>query len=224
MKRWVLLTVGLYFVCLSILVVPMLLYYFAITDVVSFYIWGAPVVILVSAILLLVPVDIVHERPTKKRKIIASAIMGAIPMGAMALGFFGSIIFMIWGENVSAKYIYDWRILFIPAISWLAWGVIFYRSYSNEDASLFTSTITRWLLRGSILELLVAIPSHIISRQRNECCAPPLTLFGIVAGLSVALMSFGPGVFFLFVKRIKNKKVKQHNHANAADAKNRAAD
>jgi len=62
------------------------------------------------------------------------------------------------------------------------------------------------LLRGSILELLVAVPSHIIVRQRNECCAPIVTFWGIVTGISVMLLSFGPGVLFLFAARVRRKK------------------
>lgn len=64
----------------------------------------------------------------------------------------------------------------------------------------------RWLLRGSILEVIVAIPSHVIARRRDECCAPDFTLVGIIAGLSVALLSFGPGVFFLFAERVRSKR------------------
>jgi hypothetical protein len=56
-------------------------------------------------------------------------------------------------------------------------------------------------LRGSILELLVAVPSHIVVRHRNDCCAPIGTFWGIVTGISIMLLSFGPGVFFLFVER-----------------------
>jgi len=210
MKRWVLLTVVLYVLCISILAVPMFLFLAGADGelLAKFYIYFVPILVIVQAALLLVPVAVVRERPIKRRKIIVSAIMGAIPMGAMALVFFGSIILMIWGEDASREYLYNWPVLFIPAVFWLVWGIIFYRNFSSENLNSFTSTITRWLLRGSILELIIAIPSHIISRQRNECCAPPLTFLGIVTGLSIALMSFGPGVFFLFARRIKNKKKK----------------
>jgi hypothetical protein len=139
-------------------------------------------------------------------------------MAALALGFFGSVAFMIWGENSAGNYLYTWPVLIIPAISWLVWGIVFYKSFSGEDPKSFTSSITRWLLRGSILELLVAIPSHIISRHRDECCAPPLTLLGIATGLAIALMSFGPGIFFLFAQRIKNKNGKQHNKVTNHDS------
>ena len=65
---------------------------------------------------------------------------------------------------------------------------------------------TRWLLRGSILELLVAVPSHVIVRRRDDCCAPAGTFWGIATGISVMLLCFGPGVFFLFVERCRRLK------------------
>ena len=61
----------------------------------------------------------------------------------------------------------------------------------------------RYLLKGSILELLVAVPTHIVARARDYCCAGFWTFFGIAFGVSVMLFSFGPGVFFLFAARWK---------------------
>jgi len=216
MKRWVLLTIVLYFLALSVLVVPLFLAASEMdTDLfLGFYIWFVPLLVLVEGILLLVPIAIVRERPVKRRSIVLSAVIVAIPMAALTLGFFGSIALMFWGEGVVEKYLYEWPALIIPAISWFGWGLLFYRGFLNKEPRSYVSSITRWLLHGSILELLVAIPSHIISRHREECCAPPLTLIGIAIGLAVALMSFGPGIFFLFARRMRDRKGKRHNNAN----------
>jgi hypothetical protein len=205
MKRWALLTVVLYVLCLSIATLP-LLYYFdhAMDLLVFFYTWFVPVLVLVQIVLLLVPVAVAQERPIKRRTIIVSAAVGAIPMGVLAAAFFYSVINMIWGERSSPGN--GVSNLILPAFFWLIWGVIFWRSFSSTNPNSFTSTMTRWLLRGSILEILVAIPSHIISRQRNDCCAPTFTFLALVTGISIALMSFGPGIFFLYMKRIKDKK------------------
>lgn len=207
MKRWALLTVALYLVCMSILCVPILLILKdKADDLFGFHFLFAPVLVLVQVVLLLVPVSLVHERPISRRTVITSAIIVAIPMGALALGIYYSLIFMMLGE--SDKYWYTWRVLLIPALGWLSWGVIFYRNYLAEQPGSFTVAMTRWLLRGSILELIVAVPSHIISRQRHYCCAPGLTLMGIATGVAVALLSFGPGIFFLFARKINEKNRK----------------
>ncbi|MCK5306815.1 MAG: hypothetical protein KAJ66_06735 [Candidatus Omnitrophica bacterium] len=209
MKRWVLLVVGLYVVSVSVLVVPIVLFFYkdGIDIIPLLYTYIIPVLILIQTVLLLIPFNIVTERPIKHRKVITSAIMGAFPMGFLVLMFIISAVLMVWGENTSAEYLYRWWLFIVPAVCWISWAVIFYKNYSNDNPKAFTATITRWLLRGSILELIVAIPSHIISRNRNECCAPPITFFGIITGISIALMSFGPGLFFLYAKKVKDKKI-----------------
>ena len=212
MKRWVLLTLLLYVLCLSVVVVP---FFFAFSGVNKgllqfFYIWFVPILILVQGVLLLVPLAVVHERPVKRRHSVLSAVIGAIPMAVLALGFFGCIALIIWSEEAVDNYLYNWPALIIFTFFWLFWGILFYRNSIGNNPNAFTSYLTRWFLRGSILELLVAIPSHIISRQREDCCAPPLTLLGIATGLAIALLSFGPGVFFLFAERIKAKNGKRN--------------
>lgn len=92
------------------------------------------------------------------------------------------------------------------ALCWLLWAVVFYCSARSDDSAALVKRTTRWLLRGSILELLVAVPSHIIVRHRNDCCAPMGTFLGIATGVSIMLMCFGPGVFFLFAERFGRLK------------------
>ena len=61
----------------------------------------------------------------------------------------------------------------------------------------------RYLIAGSVLELLVAVPSHIIVRRRDECCAGLLTGTGICLGVVITLVSFGPSVLLLYYRRFK---------------------
>ena len=89
---------------------------------------------------------------------------------------------------------------------WLIWGWVFHHFARADEAETLVQRTTRWLLRGSILELLVAVPSHIIVRHREDCCAPIASFWGIVTGLSVMLLSFGPGVFFLFAARMRGRR------------------
>ena len=91
----------------------------------------------------------------------------------------------------------------VIAVLWLIWAVVFYRFARADDPEALVKRTTRWLLRGSILELLVAVPSHIIVRNRHGCCAPFGTFWGIATGLAIMLLCFGPGVFFLFIERVR---------------------
>jgi hypothetical protein len=96
---------------------------------------------------------------------------------------------------------YIFGVIAAIAMLWLIWAVIFYFFARTDDPDALIKRATRWLLRGSILELLVAVPSHIIVRNRDTCCAPFGTFWGITTGLSIMLLCFGPGVFFLFAER-----------------------
>jgi hypothetical protein len=104
----------------------------------------------------------------------------------------------------------DW--LMIPqligmlVILWMIWGLVFHHFARTDEPETLVQRTTRWLLRGSILELLVAVPCHIIVRHRDDCCAPMASFWGIVTGLSVMLLSFGPGVFFLVAARMKARQ------------------
>jgi hypothetical protein len=94
---------------------------------------------------------------------------------------------------------------------WVVWVVIVHNFTKSDDPDSLLKHSTRWLLRGSILELLIAVPSHIIVRRRGDCCAPVGTFWGSATGVSVMLLCFGPGVFFLFVERFERLKPKEKN-------------
>jgi hypothetical protein len=91
-------------------------------------------------------------------------------------------------------------ILILWAGSWAAWGSVFYRSC--RGGSLTLDRAVSWLLKGSVLELLIAVPAHVIVRSRGDCSAPILTSWGIVTGIAIMLMCFGPGVLALYKKRL----------------------
>lgn len=208
MKRWALLTIFLYAVCITVLgaLILSLNGEGSMELIKGFIQFFVPVLVIIQSALLFVPVDIANNRPVKQRNILLSAVFGAVPMGALILAYIVAVVMIIFVEDVHYKYIYNWYILFVPFVSWIIWGRLFYKYFLSSGPSSVMTKICNWLLKGSILALLVAIPSHIISRHRNECCAPPVTLLGIATGLSISLMAFGPGIFFLFVKRIKQKK------------------
>ncbi len=83
---------------------------------------------------------------------------------------------------------------------WLLWAILFGLHFKNSSASV-TRAIS-WLLRGSVLELLIAVPSHIVVRRRGDCSAPVATSFGIVTGIAVMLLCFGPSILLLYKKRL----------------------
>jgi hypothetical protein len=83
---------------------------------------------------------------------------------------------------------------------WAAWGILF-SFFVRGSAERVTGAIS-WLLKGSVLELLIAVPCHVWVRRRGDCSAPIATSFGIVTGIAIMLLSFGPGVLLLYKKRL----------------------
>jgi len=92
------------------------------------------------------------------------------------------------------------QIFCIWAAIWLLWGIVFYLYFRNSAP--MTTRAVSWLLKGSVLELLIAVPCHIWVRRRGDCSAPLATSFGIVTGIAVMLLAFGPSVLLLYKKRL----------------------
>lgn len=174
MIHWTILTILLYFVVFSVLVVPLITTVAEVGLVLlwPFYISVAPVIVAAAAALLLVPAAISRQRPVSRRRVAVSAVVVAIPMTALVFGVIAAIGLMIWGEKGFNDYLYEWPALATVGALWIFWGVLFYRSYSPDTPESYVDRLTSWLLHGG-LDVIVAIPSHIISRQREDCCAPP---------------------------------------------------
>ena len=88
----------------------------------------------------------------------------------------------------------------IWAAIWVLWGIVFYLYFRNSTQ--VTTRAVSWLLKGSVLELLIAVPAHVWVRRRGDCSAPLATSFGIVTGIAVMLLSFGPSVLLLYKRRL----------------------
>jgi hypothetical protein len=85
---------------------------------------------------------------------------------------------------------------------WILWGSAFFVHLRGSPEPVHKAV--SWLLRGSILELLIAVPSHIIVRHRGDCSAPFATGLGIATGVAIMLLAFGPSVLFLYIKRLRH--------------------
>ena len=92
--------------------------------------------------------------------------------------------------------------------TWLGWAVLFALLLRNGDPESLSMRINRSVLVGSVAELLIAVPLHIIVRKRSVCCAGYLTGTAIGIGAAVMIVAFGPSVFLLYRRRwqqIRNK-------------------
>lgn len=145
-------------------------------------------------VLLLVHADPARMRLRPRRHIAVSAAAAGFALSLLVLAAAASIVVVLRGDNwEDADF---WIVLASWPSAWLVWALVFWRM--GERLFEPTTRIHRWLVKGSVLELLVAVPSYLIVRQRHECTAPEVTAFGVVTGLAILLMSLGPGTWFLY--------------------------
>ncbi len=153
-----------------------------------------------QALMLLVPVDISMRRPDSHRSILWLVLASGLMVGILGLGAVSSIheYFARGADFEGNSILLPWGILLGM---WALWTVVFFRTSRNRPAMDVITQQCSYLLKGSILELLVAVPTHIVARSRDYCCAGMYTFLGIAFGVAVMLFSYGPGVFFLFASR-----------------------
>lgn len=208
MKRWSLLVAFLYSLMLCILLPAVLLAAFApksdFKGAMEIYIhweWWLflSVMGLAQAALLAVPVRIASRRPQSQGPLALTVLTSALMMSVLAIGAFFSVNeFIFCGASSRWDGL---AALFLGIAVWCIWGLIFSRMSRTMEPKDFVSRLCKHLFLGSVLELLIAVPTHIVARYRGYCCAGFSTFIGISLGISVMLISFGPGIFFLFVAR-----------------------
>ena len=210
MKRWAWLVAGLYVLTLVALTVPGCLAAFApkikwsdpFGVFISWPYWAWLAVMFAGQVALLaVPVRVASRRPVTKGPLWLTVLAGGLMAGALFVGAAYSILEFIYAQQNATP---------LPELAavtgvfvWLIWGVIFFRLSRGMEPGDLVSRQCRLLIKGSILELLIAVPTHIVARYRNYCCAGFMTFLGLTAGISVMLFSFGPAIFFLYVDRWK---------------------
>ncbi|MDE3098070.1 MAG: hypothetical protein KGJ88_01220 [Verrucomicrobiota bacterium] len=237
MKRWAVLTVLLYALALSLLTVPALWLafhpwkvpndplsrYAAIFQTWWYWLWVA-VLVAGQALLLLLPLEIAERRFIPRRTLKIPCLVTGFLLANLL--FAGLIDVLCAGFKEQGLNVFSYLIPFNPSLEnpkgleiivaaivtllafWIVWTIVFRHFADSDDPDSLLKRSVRWLLAGSILELLVAVPSHVIVRRRGDCCAPAGTFWGIATGISIMLLCFGPGVFFLFAERFRRLQPK----------------
>jgi hypothetical protein len=169
--------------------------------------WGtwicAGVVILGQILLLWLRADTSQKRLKPRTHILISVVTTGLLMAILT----ADIVFAI-GVGVGGDKFLDLlsdsaavSAFVVFGIPWLIWAVLFYRFWRDCNDPVTRAVI--WLFRGSALELLIAVPAHVIVRRRHDCSAPVATSFGITTGIAIMLISFGPSVLLLYKKRME---------------------
>jgi hypothetical protein len=159
-------------------------------------------------VLLLIQVGMPRKRSRPRRHILVAAAAAGLALALLVIAAAVSVVTAIdVGEKLSCEGC-SWALPSIWLGSWLLWTLVLWRL--GERLLEPAGRIYRWLVAGSVLELLIAIPSHVIVRQRHECCAPMVTGLGVATGFAILLMSLGPGTLFLY--RARMRRLRPHEN------------
>jgi hypothetical protein len=146
--------------------------------------------------LMLVPVRAVRRRPVTRRSVWIPILGSGFLFACLVLGGGWAL-----GEYFSEKTDITNQLCIAATIVWIFWSGIFITITFRVDPTGIGMKLHRLLIAGSLLELLVAVPTHVVVRRRPDCCAGVLTGMGICIGVIVMFVSFGPSVFLLFHAR-----------------------
>jgi len=231
MKRWAIVTILLYAAILVLLVYPVACLAFWNTsigwavfcEVPPLWAWLGLTVACQIAMLAL-PVRIGQRRPVTRIWIfwpmLAAGVMFVVL--AVGMGFVGwEMVWRLLDDNAWTEQgwpmAWAWSLIALVATFWIVWAIVFgFYSGRTEPAGL-VRRIVRWLIAGSIVELLVAIPAHVYARSKDECCGGIGTTWGLAAGIAVMLFAFGPGVFMLFTRRLRSIQPKDKSDLMASE-------
>ena len=210
MKRWAWIVAALYSALLLVMTVPAVLLAFVpevkpleAARAFGFWpYWAWMAVMFASQLALLaVPVRVAGLRPVTRGPVWRTILAGGLMAGGLASGAFLSIYEFIVRDKGGNWY--GWAVLALAIGTWCVWALIFFRASRGAEPADLVSRQCRWLFRGSVLELLIAVPTHVVARYRGYCCAGTMTFIGLTMGVSVMLFAYGPAVFFLFAERWK---------------------
>jgi len=197
MKKWAWVVILLYATILSGIIAGLAC--LTVEDVLSetisviIVLWVALMAVC-QASLLVVPVRVHSRRPVTRRHLFWPVTVAVLSCVLMAVCMF----LAIW-ETIAHSAVQETEeneILIYAGLGvgvlWIIWAFIFGSYTGGRKPTTLMIRTTRFLLAGSILELLVAVPTHVIVRSQNYCCVGWMTVWGLGLGASVMLFAFGP--------------------------------
>lgn len=169
-------------------------------DLYAMWLTWFPIVAVLSgqAILLFLSVDTSFKKLKPRAHVAVTTVIASMLFALLAIGAVDCVGAAVKGDKFDLES--GWNALGLCIGLWVLWGIVFYLYLKNSVQAV--ARAISWLLKGSVLELLIAVPCHVIVRRRGDCSAPVATSFGIVTGIAIMLLSFGPSVLLLYKKRL----------------------
>jgi len=146
-----------------------------------------------------------RERVVARRTIWAPLIVSSLLAALVCLGFTGAFFEFISERGSDSVAGVDSGALVALSVFtvWVGWLVLFGGLALSRGPESIGNRLWQALLVGSAAELLVAVPMHLVVRQRGYCCAGLMTGLGIALGATVLFLALGPAVFVLCYRRYR---------------------
>lgn len=150
-------------------------------------------------------------QPLGPRRRLLPAIVAGAMFGLLAFGLFAAISELVLIEPQLEENFPAERILIgIALLNWVLWGFLFFIYTRQMERFRAIRNLLASVFAGSLFELMVTVPSHMIVAKRPGCFVGIYTLMGIVAGIFVMMWAFGPGLLLLFLHhRYRSEKEKK---------------
>jgi hypothetical protein len=143
-------------------------------------------------------------RPVRPRRFWIPLVVAATMMGLLGFGLFLSFAELFRLADAVERSGTEWIgiTLFWTAVggNWLLWGVLIFVYARRWRRYALLWRLTGMLFGGSLLELVAAVPSHMVVMRRPGCMVGLGTGIGVMAGVCVMFVAFGPAVVLLFLR------------------------
>jgi hypothetical protein len=161
-------------------------------------------------------------RPLRRRRLLVPVVTGGLMLAVLVLA-------MAWGIDECAEVSESWHVVYLPlfGLSWVFWGVVLFVYTRRTDRYRTLCRVIGTVFAGSLVELLVAAPMHMVVSRRPGCFVGFQTAGAVFAGLYVMLWSMGPAIILLFLRekrrmeqdRLAADHGKTHNAGTAPAAR-----
>jgi hypothetical protein len=215
---WVWIIVVIYLIlAAAIVLAPLWVMIFGDVDMLMAASVSACVLTLCGLGLLITPVKLTHRRTITRRNIWIPILTSGFLVGALVFGagialeeyFLYDRDYvnmnsrdMAYRQFLTHETVWKYGVLIAGVGVWLFWWLVFMLANAANPSNLAVR-FHHWILAGSVAELLVAVPTHIVVRRRTVCCAGIMTGTAICIGVAVMIVAFGPSVYLLYRRRWK---------------------
>lgn len=145
--------------------------------------------------------------PIRPRRLVLPVIVAAVMMTVLVAAFCFCLAELLYLDDKNWIVYPFWIIV---GLSWILWSIVFFIMYRDTERYKTLRNLVAALIAGSLIELLVAIPSHIIVSRRPGCFVGMMTACGIIAGIFVMLWAFGPGITLLFLRERRKAELQRN--------------